>query len=235
MAGKSALLFGASGLVGSELLNCLLNAPEYEKVIMIVRKPLGIKHAKVEEAVIDFGNLAGNKGLFKVNDVFCCLGTTIKKAKSREAFKKVDVDYPLEIARLAKEMCAERFLVISSMGAGAGSSVFYSRMKGLLEEKLKEIGIKSLHIFRPSLLLGERKEFRLGERAAAFLTKGISFIFLGPLKKYKPISAKTVAQGMYKAAQSKEEGIHIYLSDEIAEKSLSEKQGEARGRFCCFH
>jgi len=221
MAGKSALLVGASGLVGSELLNCLLGASEYEKVIIIVRKPLGIKHAKVEEAVIDFDDLAGNKDLFKVNDVFCCLGTTIKKAKSQEAFKKVDVDYPLEIARLAKEMGAERFLVISSMGADAGSAVFYSRMKGLLEQKLKEIGIKSLHIFRPSLLLGERKEFRFGEAAASFLSKGLAFIFVGGLKKYKPIAAKTVAKGMYKAAQSKEEGIHIYLSDEIAEKALS--------------
>ena len=100
-----------------------------------------------------------------------------------------------------------------------GSSVFYSRMKGLLEQKLKEIGIKFLHIFRPSLLLGERKESRFGESAASFLAKGFSFIFVGGLKKYKPIAAKTVALGMYKVAQFKTEGIHIYLSDEIAELS----------------
>lgn len=217
MAGKSAILFGASGLVGGELLNCLLDAPEYDKVIVLVRKALGIKHDKIEEVKVNFDDLAEHKALFKVNDVFCCLGTTIKKAKSREAFKKVDVNYPLEIARVAKEMGAERFLVISSMGANVDSKAFYSRMKGLLEQKLQEIGFKSLHIFRPSLLLGERKEFRLGESAASFITKGISFIFVGGLKKYKPIAGKTVAKGMYRAAQIKNEGINIYLSNQIAE------------------
>jgi uncharacterized protein YbjT (DUF2867 family) len=216
---KSALLFGASGLVGGELLNCLLTGLEYEKVLILVRKPLGLKHPKVEEVVIEFEALAKYKDYFKVNDVFCCLGTTIKKAKSQEAFNKVDVQYPLEIARIAMEMEAEKFLVISSMGADPESAVFYSRMKGLLEKRLKEIGIKSLHIFRPSLLLGDRKEFRFGESVTAFITKGIPFIFVGPLKKYKPIKAKMVAKGMYKAAQIKAEGIYTYFSDEIAEMS----------------
>jgi len=217
MQGKSATLVGASGLVGGELLNYLLNGPEYARVLVLVRKPLGIKHPKLEERVIEFECLARYKDCFKVNEVFCCLGTTIKKAGSQEAFKKVDVDYPLEIAKLAQEMQAEKFLIISSMGANPKSSVFYSRMKGLLEERLKEIGINYLHIFRPSLLLGNRKEFRLGETVSAFLTKGLSFVFVGALKKYKPIAAKTVASGMYKAAQRMAEGIHIYLSNEIAE------------------
>ena len=217
MVGKSALLVGASGLVGGELLNCLLISPEYKKVIILVRKPLGLKNSKVEERVIEFDDLALYKDCFKVNDVFCCLGTTIKKAKSQDAFKKVDVEYSLKIARLAKEMGAEKFLVISSMGANPKSPVFYSRMKGLLEQEIKEIGIRSTHIFRPSLLLGNRKEFRLGESVSAFLTEGISFIFVGSLKKYKPIAAKTVATGMYKAAQRKSEGIYTYLSAEIAE------------------
>lgn len=219
MVNKSALLVGASGLVGSELLQCLLNSPEYKKVLILVRKPLGIQHPKLEERVIRFEDLAKNKDLFKVNDVYCCLGTTIKKAKSQEAFKKVDVDYPLEIARLAKEMQVEKFLIISSMGADPNSPVFYSRMKGLLEQNLKAMGFESLHIFRPSLLLGDRQEFRLGESISGFLSKGISFIFVGPLKKYKPITAKIVAEGMYKAAQGKEEGVRIYRSDEIAKLS----------------
>lgn len=219
MAGKSALLVGASGLVGSELLNCLLLSKEYSKVSILVRNPLGLKHPKLEEQVIKFEDLAQYKDCFKVEDVFCCLGTTIKKAKSQEAFKKVDVDYPLEIAILSKEMQSDRFLIISSMGANPNSSVFYSRMKGLLEQKLSEIGIKSLHIFRPSLLVGNRKEFRLGETVSTLLTKGLSFIFIGSLKKYKPIAAKTVALGMYRAAQSKPGGIHTYLSHEIAEMS----------------
>lgn len=216
---KSALIFGASGLVGSELLNCLLTGSEYKKVFVLVRKPLGLKSPKAEEIVIDFEELAKYKDYFKVDDVYCCLGTTIKKAKSQKAFKRVDVEYPLEIAQMAMEMGVERFLVISSMGANPKSKVFYSRMKGLLEQELKKIGFKSLHIFRPSLLLGDRKEFRLGESAAAFISKWISFIFLGPLKKIKPIHAKNVAKGMYKAAQSKAEGVYTYLSDEIAELS----------------
>ena len=217
MQGKSATLVGASGLVGGELLNYLLNGPEYARVLVLVRKPLGIKHPKLEERVIEFEYLARYKDCFKVNEVFCCLGTTIKKAGSQEAFKKVDVDYPLEIAKLAQEMQAEKFLIISSMGANPKSSVFYSRMKGLLEERLKEIGINYLHIFRPSLLLGNRKEFRFGEKVSAFLSKGLSFVFVGSVKKYKPIAAKTVASGMYKAAQRKDQGIYIYLSNEIAE------------------
>lgn len=219
MVGKSALLVGASGLVGSELLSCLLISQEYSKVIVLVRKSLGLNHAKLEERVIDFEELALYKDCFKVEDVFCCLGTTIKKAGSQEAFKKVDVDYPLEVARLAKEMQAEKFLIISSMGANPNSAVFYSRMKGLLEQKLTEIGIKSLYIFRPSLLIGDRKEFRMGEAVSALFTKGLSFLFMGPLKKYKPITANAVASGMCRAAQNKAEGIHTYISHEIAEMS----------------
>lgn len=217
---KTALLFGASGLVGRELLKLLLSGSEYEKVFVLGRKSLGIKDPKAEEVVIDFEELPKYKDYFKVDDVFCCLGTTIKKAKTQEAFKRVDVDYPLEIAQLALAMGAERFLVISTMGADPKSKIFYSRMKGLLEEELKKIGFKSLHIFRPSLLLGERKEFRLGESAAALISKGVPFIFIGPLKKVKPIHAQTVAKGMYKAAQNKAEGVYTYLSDEIAAMSL---------------
>ena len=219
MVGKSALIVGASGLIGSELLNCLLNSQEYSKVIALVRKPLGIQQAKLEEHVIKFEELARHRNCFKVEDVFCCLGTTIKKAGSQEAFKRVDVDYPLEMARLANDMQVEKFLIISSMGANPNSAVFYSRMKGLLEQKLTEIGFKSLHIFRPSLLLGDRKEFRMGEALSSVLTKGLSFIFKGPLKNYKPITSRAVAEGMYRAAQNKTTGIHTYLSHEISEIS----------------
>lgn len=215
MANKSALLLGASGLVGKELLELLLNSPIYEKVIILVRKPLKREHPKLEEVEIEFEALAEHKEYFMVNDVFCCLGTTIKKAGSQEAFRRVDVQYPLAAARIAKEMGVEKFLVISSMGADHQSKVFYSRMKGLLEHSLKELMLPSLHIFRPSLLLGDRNEFRLGESVAAFMSKGISFLFAGPLKKYRPIEAKTVAQGMVQAAQRQTEGATVYLSHEI--------------------
>ncbi|MGI1658708.1 MAG: NAD(P)H-binding protein [Desulfitobacterium sp.] len=215
MVRKTALLIGASGLVGSELLKLLLNGSEYEKVIIFVRKSLELKHPKLEEVIIEFDDLAQYKVYYDVNDVFCCLGTTIKKARTQEAFRKIDVEYPLEIARLAKEMGAEKFLVISSMGANPRSKMFYSRMKGLLEQELKQIAIGSLHIFRPSLLQGDRKEFRLGESVSAFLSKRLPFLFAGPLSRYQPIEGKTVAMGMVLAAQGEAEGVFVHESYEI--------------------
>lgn len=219
MDGKKALLVGASGLVGGELLNILLTSEEYSKVIVLGRRPVGLEHLKLEEIIVDFEHLDRHKDCFHVDVVFCCLGTTIKKAKTKEAFKKVDVDYVLEIANMAKQMKVEKFLIISSMGADSKSLVFYSKMKGLVEESLKDIGFDSLHIFRPSLLLGQRREVRSGESAAAFLSQGLSFLFSGPLGKYKPIQAKVVANGMYKAAQRESNGEYTYLSDEIPKLS----------------
>lgn len=219
MEGKSALLVGASGLVGGELLRLLLHDEEYNKVIVLGRRSLNLKHPKLDEIIVDFEHLDQYKESIRVDEVFCCLGTTIKKAKSKEAFKKVDVDYVLGLARIAKEMKVEKFLIVSSMGANQQSAIFYSKMKGLVEESLKEIGFNSLHIFRPSLLLGQRKEVRSGEIAAAFLSKGLSFLLVGRLRKYKPIQAKVVAKGMYNAAQSTNGGYHTYMSDEISDIS----------------
>lgn len=215
MGGKTALIAGASGLIGGELLHFLLDGDQYDKVIAIVRRPLGINHPKLEEIIVDFENLFNYRNYFKVDDVFCCLGTTIKKAKTKETMLRVDVDYPLILARLAKEMGAKQFLVISSIGANRNSFIWYTRMKGLLEEQLKEVGFSSLHILRPSLLLGKRAEFRLIESVGVFLSSKLSFAFIGPLKKYKAISEKSVAFAMYKIAQSNKKGVNIYLSNEI--------------------
>lgn len=215
MESKSAILVGASGLVGGELLNLLLNSEEYSKVIVLGRRSLNLEHPKLEEIIVDFERLDQYQEKFSVDEIFCCLGTTIKKAKSKEAFKKVDVDYVLSLAKIAKEMKVEKFLIVSSIGADKQSAIFYSKMKGLVEEGLKEIGFSSLYIFRPSLLLGQRQEVRSGESAAAFLSKGLSFLMLGGLRKYKPIEAKVVAKGMYNAAQSTNAGYHTYMSDKI--------------------
>jgi len=212
---KSAILVGASGLVGGELLNFLLQGEQYSKVIVLGRRPLNITHPKLEEIIVDFEYLDEYKESFSVDDVFCCLGTTIKKAKTKEGFKKVDVDYVLSLARIAKEMKVEKFLIVSSMGANQGSAIFYSKMKGLVEESLKKIGFNSLHIFRPSLLLGKRQEVRSGEAAASVLSQLLLFMFRGPLRKYRPIDAKVVAKGMYRAAQKERDGHYIYMSDEI--------------------
>ncbi|CAH0344943.1 NAD(P)H-binding protein [Bacillus sp. CECT 9360] len=215
MGEKAALLLGASGLVGSELLQCLLNEKDYASIVILVRKPLGIQHHKLIEVQADFDHLEWYREHFHVDDVFCCLGTTIKKAKTREAMTKVDVDYPLSAAKLAQEEGARQILVISSMGADPQSSFAYSRMKGMLEVELGNVGFQALHIFRPSLLLGNRKESRPGESAAAVLLPPLSFLLVGPLKKYRAIQARTVALAMHRAARNNSQGTTIYLSDEM--------------------
>lgn len=215
MAGKTALIAGATGMVGNELLQFLIDGNEYDKVIAIVRRPLENKHPKLEEKVVDFNKLDNFKESFAVDDVFCCLGTTIKKAKTKEAMWKIDVDYPVAIAKLASLEGAKKFLLVSSMNADPNSPIFYSKMKGKLEEAIKQIPYESTSIFRPSLLLGNRQEFRLGERAAAAIFTKVPFLFAGPLKKYRAIEGRTVASAMYKAAQENKPGITIYPSEQI--------------------
>ncbi|ESU32254.1 hypothetical protein G3A_12380 [Bacillus sp. 17376] len=215
--GKKALIAGSTGLIGNELLQILLDSKEYDQVTAIVRRPLDVKHSKLVERVIDFDRLEEYIGLFAVDDVFCCLGTTIKKAKTKEAMWKIDVDYPVSIAKLASSKGARKFLLVSSMNADPDSPIFYSKMKGKLEEEIKRIPFETTAIFRPSLLLGERDEFRLGERAAAAIFTKMPFLFAGPFKKYKAIEGKTVASAMYRVAQLDKTGFTIYPSEHIHE------------------
>lgn len=215
--GKKALIAGATGLIGSHLLHLLLHNETYEQVIAIVRSPLPIKHPKLIEQVVDFDKLEENPSLFAVDDVFCCLGTTIKKAGSQEVMYHIDVDYPYNIATLAQQHGAKQFLLVSAMGASPSSSIFYSRMKGELEQKLSKLPLPSISIIRPALLLGERKEFRLGERLGAVVTKGTAWLMVGALRKYKAIEGKKVAAAMFKISQLNKSGIHIYSNDQLHE------------------
>lgn len=217
MSAKSALIAGATGLTGSELVKVLLDDPAYDKVKILVRRPLDMEHPKLEQIHADFYQLEKYAARFDVDDVYCCLGTTIRKAGSQKAFRRVDYDFPVAIAKLAKEAGAKKFLVISAMGADARSNIFYSRVKGQLEEALKKMEFQALHIFQPSLLLGERNEFRLGEKAASLLAPAFSPLLRGGMKKYKPIEAKQVAKAMCEAAKSDETGVLVHSSDEIAE------------------
>ncbi len=209
MASKKALILGASGLVGGQLLRLLLDAPEYERVTALVRRTLGIEHAKLNEVIVNFDALDNYSDQFHVEDVFSCLGTTIKKAKTREAMNRIDYTYPLEAARLAKRTGVRRFLAVSSMSANPDSSIWYSRMKGNLERDL-------CRLVRPSLLLGQREEFRFGEHAAAWLMPKLAFLLVGNLRKYRAIEGAVVAKAMYRDAQLSESGVRIYMSDEIA-------------------
>lgn len=215
MVGKTALIAGATGLIGKELLQFLLNGNEYDKVVAIVRRSVEINHPKLEERVVDFDQLDQYNELFAVDDVFCALGTTIKKAKTKEAMWKIDVDYPVAIARLASSHGAKKFLLVSSMNANPESPIFYSKMKGRLEEEIKKIPFETTAIFRPSLLLGERDEFRLGERSAAAIFTKVPFLFAGPFRKYKAIEGRTVASAMYQVAQKDAQGLTLYPSEEI--------------------
>lgn len=206
---KVALMAGSSGLTGGFLLKMLLEAPEYREVIAYVRKPSGIQHPKLREVVMDWEKLDAP---LPADDVFCCLGTTIKKAGSQEAFRRVDHDYPLHLAELQLQGGSQQFLLVSAIGADASSSIFYSRVKGELEDALKKLGYKSLHIFQPSFIAGPRQEKRVGERIGLAIFSFISPLFIGPLKKYAPIPAEHIARAMYRSAQKNIVGCTIYDS-----------------------
>lgn len=212
---KTALIAGATGLIGSKLLELILKDDDYERVIVLTRKPLDQEHAKLETIISNFKNLDKVSGSLKADDVFCCLGTTMKKAGSKEKFRKVDYDYPLELAKISKEHGASKYLLISAMGASKKSSVFYNQVKGEIEEAISKIGFDAYHIFRPSLLLGPRKEDRVGEDAAKTIFKIFGFLFVGPLKKYKAISYDKVAKAMLHFAKKDDKGEHIHESFEL--------------------
>lgn len=223
---KSALIAGATGLVGTELLHVLLESPRYEEVKILVRKPIDVVHPKLKQITADFDQLENYQSYFDVDDVFCCLGTTIKKAGSQEAFKIVDYDYPVKLALMAQTAGVQNFLVISALGANAQSKVFYSRTKGQLENQLKEINLKALHIFQPSLLLGNRQEFRLGEKIASILSPVFSPLMVGKMKRYKPVTARRVALAMFIRAQTALSGPFVYASDQIIELSKSNTEAK---------
>lgn len=212
---KSALVLGATGLIGKELVKKLSENGQYQKIHIIVRRPIELPSDACELHIINFDELHKYNDLFQVSDVFCCLGTTIKVAKTKEAFRKVDYEYPVVAAKLAKENGAEKFLIVTAMGADTKSLFFYSRVKGEVEETLKNLHLPSLHIFRPSLLLGAREEFRLGEKIAEKVSGVLNKLMVGPMRPYRGIQAKKVAAAMAVTAQSNKIGENIYPSHEI--------------------
>lgn len=214
---KKALIIGATGLVGENLLQILLKSNTYKEIIIFVRNPLEYHHKKLKEVVINFEQLEQYQQLFAVDDIYCCLGTTIKKAKTQDNMKKIDVDYPLKCAELGKQMGVKQFIVISAIGANSRSSIFYNRIKGILEEKLIKLSFDSLLILQPSLLLGEREEFRFGEKISSVILPLFHPLLVGSLKKYKGIHAEKVAFAMYKIAQMEKKGVTILSSDQIDE------------------
>lgn len=215
---KTAIVAGATGLIGRELVKLLLSDPEYDKVIALVRRQIELNHEKLTQRITDWKEETLEQALkddLNGSHVFCALGTTIRKAKTKEQFRKVDFDYPVLLGKLAKKYGASSFLIVSAMGAAKDSKFFYSQVKGDVEESLKDLDLQSLHIFRPSLLLGQRDEIRFGEKMAEILGGVFSFLMIGGLRQYKPITGTAVAQGMIQAAKKRNEGVRIYRSDQI--------------------
>jgi len=197
---KNALIAGATGLVGGYVLRCVLAHPSYSRVEILVRRASPVHDPKLTQRIVDFEHLDAGATKIAADDVFCCLGTTIRKAGSREAFRRVDYDYPLALARFASATGARKFLMVSALGADPKSSVFYNRVKGEVEQSIAATGLPETYFFRPSLLTGPRAESRPGEKIAAVVGKVIAPLLLGGLRKYRPIHADTVAGAMVYAA-----------------------------------
>jgi uncharacterized protein YbjT (DUF2867 family) len=204
MAERMVLLAGATGLVGSEVLKRLVRDPGVAQVRALVRRPLpaALLGSKVTQAVVDFERLEDHPEHFVVDQVICALGTTIRQAGSQEAFRRVDHDYPVTIGRLALATGAGHFLLVSSVGADPAARAFYPRVKGEVEQAIVNLGYRATTIARPSLLLGERADFRPAERIVARLG------FLMPAR-VKPVEAARVAAALVRAAREDQPGIHI--------------------------
>jgi uncharacterized protein YbjT (DUF2867 family) len=215
MSARIALVAGATGLVGSHLVRRLIDAETWGRVVTVGRRPLDLAHPKLEQRLADFDHPGTLADLPPADDAFCCLGTTIKKAGSEEAFRRVDYDYVLAFARRAMLQGATQFVVVSALGAAAESRVFYNRTKGEMEEAIAALGFDAVQIARPALLLGERGVERPKEKAAELVMKPFTPLLLGPLRKYRPIDADAVAAALVAAAQIRALGVHVYESDEL--------------------
>lgn len=215
MEKRNALIAGASGLVGSSLLNQLLANDLYENIVVIVRKPLEINHPKLIQLQVDFNALETLKVGMQVHDVFCALGTTIKTAGSQEAFYKVDYTYVVNLAKWCEANAVQQILIVSAMGASAGSGIFYNRVKGEMEAAVSKLHIPRILVFRPSLLMGNRTEKRGGEKFAQVIMGALGFLFVGPLLKYKAIHADVVAGAMIKSANLLVNGFTVYDSAQM--------------------
>ncbi|MDA9680381.1 NAD(P)H-binding protein [bacterium] len=213
---KTALLFGASGLVGSHLLNQLIKDTNYSKIKLFVRSVTEIIDPKVEIIKIDFNNLQNHKEDVKGDDCFFCIGTTKKNSSDKDEYRRVELDIPKEIAKIAKLNLVNSFIFVSAIYANPNSSGDYVRFKGLVEEELKRLNFPKLALMRPSFLMGDRKEKRVGEKIGIFVFKLLSPLLLGPIKKMRPIHSETVAKAMIKTANENLEK-NIFESNEIAE------------------
>jgi len=212
---RTALLVGATGLVGSHCLRLLLADDAWSHVVVLARRRIPLSHQKLVARLVDFDRLGQISGFPRTLDVFCALGTTIARAGSRPEFYKVDYTYVVETARLALISGARQFLFVSALGADPSSNIFYSRVKGEAEEAIRKLGYRSLQIFRPSFLAGDRAEKRPLERLGAAAFSALSFALVGPLRRLRPVAGPVVAAAMLEAARREAPGAHVYDVERI--------------------
>jgi uncharacterized protein YbjT (DUF2867 family) len=208
---KTALVAGSTGLIGKQLLQLLLESNRYTKVIAITRQDLPV-HSKLQQIKTDFDSIGNKSTGLKADDVFCCLGTTMAKAGSKEKFYQVDFYYPLLLAKISKAEGAKQYLLVSALGADKKAVVYYNQVKGEIEEAVRDVEFETLHVFRPSLLLGPREEKRVGEDVAKFVYRFFGFLIPS---RYKAIQSVKVARAMLALASQEQKGFFLHESAEL--------------------
>ena len=211
---KTALIFGSSGLIGNELLELILKDNNYIKIKLFVRSDLTDVNSKIEIIKTDFNNIENHKDKIVGDDCFFCIGTTRKNTPDKNEYIKIEYNLPIEVAKIAKSNSINNFIYISSLGANSNAASLYLKNKGQTEQELIKLNFMNLSILRPSILLGNRKENRVGEKIGIFAMKTLSPLFLGNMKKYKPIKVEYVAKAMLEVAQKNYQK-NILESDEI--------------------
>ena len=209
---NSWLVVGGTGLVGKHLIKELEASNDFDLVYVLVRKKQFIGTKKTKEIVFDFTEKERLQSLDPVNHVFCCLGTTIKKAGSKERFRYVDLELPVSIAMWAEQKMVDSYSIVTALGADYSSKIFYNQVKGEVEDEIKKRNIPKIQIFQPSLILGKRTEVRFGEIIWKVLFKCIIPLFLGSLKKYRGIRADVIAKGMVNHLKNSQNGISVFES-----------------------
>lgn len=207
---RTTVLAGATGLVGDALLRQLAGRPEYAELRVLGRRPPAVEAGHIRFAATDFGDFASLGATLAADDVFCCLGTTIRKAGSEAAFERVDYHMVVDLARAAHKAGARRFVVVSAAGAALKSPAFYSRVKARMEQAVADVPFEAVHILRPSLLLGHRKEWRPAEWLAQQVAPLLARFLIGPARKYRPIAADDVARAMIALALRGRTGVHVH-------------------------
>lgn len=216
---KRAIITGASGLIGSKLLNLLLESSEYDSVISLGRKRQQKRHPQLTQELVDFSEPETYLSFLHGDVLFCCLGTTRKETPNKEDYYKIDHDYPVDLAKAAVKNGVKEFHFISAIGADPSASNFYLKTKGEAERDLKNVGLPALHIYEPSLLTGRKRKRRWGERIATVVMALINSLLIGDLKKYQSIDSATVARAMFNQSLKDKKGVFIYTSDRIKKRA----------------